>query len=112
MDFIDYVHLIFPLIGFEPCFLDQVSDIFDPIIRCSIDLDTVEHHPIIKCPTIHACMTRIAILEIGTVHSFREYASTRCFPRSTRTMKKIGMTRPSLSQAIAEDRRDVVLRDN
>ena len=82
MDFIDDIDFVCSLIGFESRLFDQFTDILDTIVRGTIDLDTVEHHLLIEGNTIGTLMTGIPVLEIRTIHSLCEDASTRRFPGS------------------------------
>ena len=62
MDLIDDVYFIFSLIWLESSLLDQVPHILDSVVRRSIDLDTIEHIPIIERDTMSTDMTWISIL--------------------------------------------------
>lgn len=112
MNLVDDIDFILSLIGFESGFFDEITDILDAVIARSVDLDTVEHRPRVESPTILTCMTGIPILEICTVNSFGEDTRTGSLSCSTRTMKEVGMIDSISSEAISEDRRDVVLPDD
>ena len=112
MDLVDDIDFILSLIGFESGFFDEITDILDAVIARSVDLDTVEHRPRVESPAILTRMTRIPILEIATIDSLSEDTRTGSLSCSTRTMKEVGMIDSISSEAISEDRRDVVLPDD
>ena len=112
MYFIDDIDLVFSLIRFEPCFLDEITDILDTIVARAIDLDTVEHGTILERSTMLTLMTWISILNVCTIHSLCKDTSTRCLTRSTRSMEEIGMSDAISLEAISEYSRDVVLADD
>ena len=98
MHLIDDIDLVCTYIWLESGFLDQISDILYSIVRCSIDLDTIEHIPIIERDTVSTGMTRIPVLQIETIDSFCQYASRRRLTRSTRSRQDIGVTHTTLDQ--------------
>lgn len=112
MHFIDDIDLVLSLIGLESCLIDEVADIVDAIVRCSVDLDDIEHRPIIERDTIGALMAWISVFEIRTIDSLGEDTSGRGFTRSTRTREDIGVSDSVGREARAEDSRDGVLSDD
>lgn len=93
MYLIDDIDLVFALVGCESSLFDQITDIVDAIVRGPIDLDTIEHIPIIECDTVCTGMTGISVfLEIETVDSFCEDPSTRRLPGSSRTREDVGVS--------------------
>ena len=92
------IDLVFSLIGFESGFFDQIPYILDTIVRRSIDLDTIEHIPIIERDTMSTDMTWIPILQVQTIDSLREYTSRRRLACPTRTGEDIGVTDSSLDE--------------
>lgn len=100
MYFIDDIDLVFSLIGFESRFFDEISDILDSCIACSIDLNNIEHGSIIESLTVDTLVTGISISQIETIHSLREDTCARRLPGSTRSMKEIRMRNTSTDQTI------------
>jgi hypothetical protein len=92
MYLIDDVDFVSSLIGFKSSLFDEVSDIFYSVVRCSIDLDTIEHISRIKSHAMSTLVTWIAILEIETIDSLRHDTSRGSFARSTRTREDIGVS--------------------
>ena len=103
MNFIDYIDFIFSLIGFKSSFFDEVSDIFHTVIRCSIDLDTIEHIARIKSHTMSTLVTRITIMEVETIDSFCHDTSCGSLASSTRTRENIGMSNLVLDERAPKD---------
>lgn len=112
MYFIDDIDLVFALIGLESCLVDEVADIVDAIVRCSVDLDDIEHRPIVEGDTIGTLVAWISIVDIDTIDSLCQYSSGRGFTRSARTREDIGMSDSVGREARAEDGRDGVLSDD
>lgn len=98
MHLIDDIDLVCTYIWLESGFFDQISDILYSIVRRSIDLDTIEHIILIKSDTMSTDMAGIPVLEIETIDTFCEYASSRRLTRSTRTRQDIGMTDTTLDE--------------
>lgn len=112
MDLIDDIDFIGSLIWFESGFFDEFTDIFDSIIRSTIDLDDIEHRLIIGRETVHACMAWISLFWTRTVQYFREDTCTRRLAGSTRSMKEVRMMDTSCGDTIFEDSCDVILTDD
>ncbi len=112
MDFIDNIDLVFSLVWFESRLLDEVSHILDSIVRCSIDLDTIEHISFIKSYTVSTFMAWITILQIETIDSLCEDTSGGSLAGSTRTREYIGMTHSILDERSTEYIRDGILSDD
>ena len=85
-------------IWLESGFFYQIPDILDSIVRRSIDLDTIEHIPLVKCDTMSTHMAWIPILQVQTIHSFGQYASGCSLAGSTRAGEDIRMTDSVLDQ--------------
>ena len=112
MYLIDDIDLVCTNIGLESSLLDQVPHILYSVVRRTIDLDTIEHIPIIERDTVSTGMAWISILQIETIDSLREDTSRRRLTRSTRTRQDIGMTDTTLDQRGAEYCRDGILSDD
>lgn len=98
MHLIDDIDLVFSLIGFESSFFDQITYILDTVVRRSVDLDTIEHIPLIESDTMTADVTWISILQIFAIDSFCQYSSCRSLTSSTRTCQDIRVTDSSMDE--------------
>jgi hypothetical protein len=112
MYLIDDIDFVFSLIGRKTGFFYEVADVLYTVVRCTIDLDRVEHRPIIKCLAILTCMTGIAILEVETIDSLREDTSTRRLASSARSCEYIRMSDSIMDEGGSEYPRDSILSDN
>ncbi len=112
MDFIYDIYFEFSLIWLESCSLDKLADIIDSCIARSIDLDNIEHSLIREGDTVRTFMTRVSILDIGTIDSLCEDACTTRLTRPTWSMKKIGMMDAPTFYTISQYGRDVVLSND
>ena len=83
MNFVYDIHFEFSLIGLESRSLDKLADIIDSCIARSIDLDNIEHSLIREGDTVRTFMTRVSILDIGTIDSLCEDACTTRLTRPT-----------------------------
>lgn len=112
MYLIDDIDFILSLIRLKASFFYEFADILDAIIRCTIDLDDIEHGFIISRETVRAGMAGIPIFRARTVQGFCEDTGTRRLSSSTRSMKEVRMMDASCSEAISENGRDVLLSDD